>query len=173
MIAKQSVTGLARLSIRKKTGYKTGKVLHNKFKKSIRKLERLTGLKAVDIYTRDDVNSQFAGIEEFLGLIMDAKFLATDSFHGTAFSLIFGTPVMIAARNGEAKINNRIDSILKVVGVENRSLDCLLQNPELIETIDRAEINRKITSFIEKSKRYLIDALEEVRKAGSLDDYNH
>lgn len=142
-------------------------------KKSIKKLERITGLKSFDIYTRDDVNSQFAGIEEFLGFIMNAEFLVTDSFHGTAFSLIFGTPMIITERSGGPKMNSRIDSILKVAGVGNRSLDYLMQNPKSIETINCAEVEEKMNPFIESSKRYLIDALEGVRKVGKLDAYNN
>lgn len=142
-------------------------------KKAIKRLERLTGLKALDIYTRDDVNSQFAGIEEFLGLIMNAEFLVTDSFHGTAFSLIFGTPMIIAERNVTPKMNSRIDSILKIAGVGNRSLDYLMRDISLVGTINYVEVKEKMNPFIESSKRYLLDALEGVRKAGKLDGYNN
>lgn len=143
-----------------------------KLKKSIEKLERLTGLSARDIYTRDNPNSEFAGIEDFLGLIKNADFLITDSFHGTAFSLIFGTPMIIAERNGGPKMNSRIDSILKIAGVGNRSLGYLMQNPQLIKAVDSTEIDKKMRPFVEESKKYLLDAVEEVRKAGKLDDYN-
>lgn len=142
-------------------------------KRSIKELERLTGLKAIDIYTRDDVDSEFAGIEEFLGLIENAEFLVTDSFHGTAFSLIFGTPMIITERNGSPKMSSRIDSILKIAGVGTRLLDCFIQNPNLINDMNYVDIDRRMNSFIANSKKYLLDALADVRKAVKLDDYNN
>ena len=61
-------------------------------KRKIKELEKKTGLKAIDIFTRDDPTSEFASPEAFLDIIYKSEFIITDSFHGTAFSIIFEKP---------------------------------------------------------------------------------
>ena len=104
-------------------------------KRYIKKLEKYYGLKSFDLYTRDDPNSLFCGPAEFIGLIAGAEFVFTDSFHGTAFSLIFERPVVIIDRNASNKkssykMNGRIDNILKLAGLDNRNVQNLMMKKE-------------------------------------------
>lgn len=128
-------------------------------KKAIKKLEKKFGLKAIDAYTRDDRTSYFAGPEDFLGLIQNAEFVFTDSFHGTAFSVIFSRPVVSVERKSANKMNSRIDSLFRLLKVKNRSCDYLLDNMNQIHmTYDCTE---QLDKLIEESKKYLLSALTQ------------
>lgn len=127
-------------------------------KQKIKKLQKITGLKYMDIYSRDDVSSEFAGPECFLGLIENAKFVCTDSFHGTAFSVIFEKPMIIFERDDSQKMNSRIDSLLRICKVTGRSVENILRNPETLYNIDYSK-NNVLRELIHNSKQFLNSAL--------------
>ncbi len=129
-------------------------------KKYIKELEKKTGLKHIDIYTRDNPNSVFAGPEQFLGLIKNAEFLCTDSFHGTAFSIIFKTPMVIFDRKGAYKMNSRIDSILKIAAIGNRDVALFREGDKDICDI-HFDGDGALEKLIGKSKEYLIDEINK------------
>lgn len=53
-----------------------------------------------------------AGPADFLGLIRNAKLVITDSFHATAFSIIFHTPVKVVERlDSMSSMKSRIDTL--------------------------------------------------------------
>ena len=122
----------------------------------------------IDIYTWDNPNSQFAGPNEFLSLIYNCEFLITDSFHGTAFSIIFDKPVIIVDRNAsnkksQYKMNSRIDSILRLVNLDERiKIEEIYKNPRGIFDIkyNRKELNK----LINESKNYLEMTLKKGEK---------
>lgn len=129
-------------------------------KKYIRELEKKTGLRHIDIYTRDNPDSVFAGPEQFLGLIKNAEFLCTDSFHGTAFSIIFKTPMLIFDRKSTFKVNSRIESILNISSIGNRNIDLFIKDKKDIYDIKFDE-DGALEILIEKSKKYLIDEINK------------
>lgn len=57
-------------------------------------------------------------IEHWLKGIMNAKFVITDSFHGTAFSIIFNKPFITITNNSRGV--SRMTSLLKIFNLENR-----------------------------------------------------
>lgn len=61
--------------------------------------------------------SQGIGVYEFLWLISNATVVATSSFHGTAFAVNLGTP-LISLVEKENQEDDRIPSFLKSVGLE-------------------------------------------------------
>ena len=109
-----------------------------------RKLAAEKGLKLYCITRHPDISFIYKGFDkvifdagprEFVGYFSKAKYVITDSFHGTAFSLIFhrnfNTYIAIP------KSSQRIKSLLKVCGLSHRiimdgkeidsSLNCLQQ----------------------------------------------
>jgi hypothetical protein len=66
-------------------------------------------------------NIYTAGPEEFVSLFMNATFVLTNSFHGTAFSINFNIPFYTIPRKNK-KNNSRITSILKLSNLESRLL---------------------------------------------------
>lgn len=92
----------------------------------------------------------------FLSLMKNASFVVTNSFHGTAFSILFNKQFVVAKRK---KYNSRIDSLLTVFGLMNRYVD--LDEHELTKPcIDFREVNRAKTLFIDKSKLFIKESIE-------------
>lgn len=98
---------------------------------------------------------------EFLSLMSNAKFVCTDSFHGTAFALNFNIPFYTFERNyGLAeKQSTRIYSILEKVQMLNR------YEPEIIEdcwSVDFDYANSVLDAERNKARNYLKESLEQI-----------
>ena len=101
---------------------------------------------------------------EFVSLIKNAKFVYTNSFHATAFSAMFNVPcASMIAKTENVKNNNdsrKIDFLTKL-GLED-SLKKSLTEEEIIKLskTDFEKANLELEKFREKSKEYLIKAIE-------------
>ncbi len=95
-----------------------------------------------------------SGPLDFVRLIRDAEFVMSNSFHATAFSLIFHREFCVVNRT-EA-INERMLSLLKQYGLQNRMLD---KQPIPTEVIDYNKVQKMIDEDIAASRAYLHDAL--------------
>lgn len=132
-------------------------------KKQINLLKKKYKMKVVDLYTRDNPDSLFCGPQEFISLIKNAEFVVTDSFHGSAFSVIYSKPLIIIDRNASQKeskykMNGRIDGLLNLLSAGNRTIKFLLQNESLLmKPIDIKKTSLNL--LIEKSKAFLLNAL--------------
>lgn len=62
-------------------------------------------------------------VEQWLKDFQDAKFVITDSFHATVFSILFGKPFIVIG-NKERGLS-RIDSLLKMFGMEGHVVSSL------------------------------------------------
>lgn len=99
-------------------------------------------------------------VEEWLWYFKNAEFIFTDSFHATAFSILFNknfASSMIAGNNG------RIKNILKLTKLENRQLQEISENNiENIAqcTIDYKIVNRIVESLREQSISWLRESLQ-------------
>lgn len=95
-------------------------------------------------------------VEDFLALIDNAKYVITDSFHATAFSINFNTQFIIVY---PGKYSTRLQSILKILDLENR----VAKNEEDISVvennIDFNNVNRIMIEQREKSTKWLKNAL--------------
>ena len=125
----------------------------------IRTYERGYQMKAVDVYSRDNVDAEFAGLEEFLGLVQHAEFVLTDSFHGSAFAIVFQRPMVIVKRDNDPN-NSRVASILQILGIGERDArDIVFQKEKM--PIDYSAVSPKLDAFVEMSKTFLLSALED------------
>lgn len=105
-----------------------------------------------------------AGPKEFVELIVNAKFVCTDSFHGTAFSINMHTPFFVFEREyGSAnKQSERILSILRKVNMLNRYQPIsVVENMSLID-FEYAE--NILDQEREKAYRYINNTITEIRK---------
>lgn len=59
----------------------------------------------------------------FVSLIRDAECVFTDSFHATAFSLIYEKQFFVFRRSGHAAMSGRIHSLLELVNAKHRFCD--------------------------------------------------
>lgn len=103
----------------------------------------------------------FPKTEQWLRAFMDAEFVITDSFHGTAFSILFNKPFIAIVNKKRGA--SRFYSLLKTFGLENRviteeeSIDLSL----IREKIDFVEVNRILNEERERSKIFLKHALND------------
>ncbi len=108
-------------------------------------------------------------IEDWLTYIARAEFVATDSFHGFCFSIIFNKPVIayINPRRGRA----RFESIAQTTNLQHRLITSSEQAIErkLVETpIDYNEVNKLLARETERSRKWLTDALERPMRKTSV-----
>lgn len=71
----------------------------------------------------------------FLGLIQGADCVFTDSFHATAFSIIFNKQFVVFGRSDHPEMLERIRSITMLFNCENRLLADYIQDVECIEKL--------------------------------------
>lgn len=96
-----------------------------------------------------------ATIGEWLGYIMDAEFVVTNSFHGTIFSLLFQKNFFCYSR---PDASSKMRSLCKMLGVEGRFLeDESILNDDAIDYVN--VVNPKIEGMRKESWEYLRDAV--------------
>lgn len=74
-----------------------------------------------------DKNFTDAGPYEFVQLISRSKAFMSNSFHGTAFSIIFHKPVFVFNRHRHP-VNSRMESLMNLFAIE----DCIIESEEQI-----------------------------------------
>ncbi len=86
-----------------------------------------------------DIRDMTSGPREFLGLIDGAAAVITDSFHATAFSLIFSKPFCALPRYKKAAgpSNGRITDLLDAVGLQHH----LSEDPVIIRQLLEAPVD--------------------------------
>lgn len=104
----------------------------------------------------DVINIKAAGPLEFLSLIRYAEFVITDSFHGTAFSIIFEKNFISIPYKGT---ESRFYTMLDVLGLINRIYQGNLKKIE--RNINYNEVGIKLEQQVKKSHEYLKSSLEE------------
>ncbi len=73
-----------------------------------------------EIIELNDKHNDYVGPLEFLYLIANAEFVFTDSFHGTAFSIIFERKFIVFQRNKMYDMSSRITTILNTFCLSHR-----------------------------------------------------
>lgn len=103
----------------------------------------------------------YAPVTSWLRAYMDAKFIVTDSFHGTVFSIIFNKPFIVIAN--EDRGISRFTSILKLFGLEDRLIYSKSElTPELItRPIDFDKVNSIKKMKQRESLSFLTTALKD------------
>lgn len=99
-------------------------------------------------------------VEEYLGLIRDAAYVVTDSFHATAFSLVFKTSFIVIY---PAQASARLRSILKLTDTESRGYDETPPSNAAAEKIDFDNVDRILQEERGKSMLYLSGILCEIK----------
>jgi hypothetical protein len=96
-----------------------------------------------------------AGPREFLGLVSNARFVLTNSFHGTVFSIIFRKPFLGVPHSST---NTRILGLLQTLGLSQRQvidLDSIKNDPSAFEPFDYAPVQEQLNSEVSKSMEFL------------------
>lgn len=149
---------------------------HRKFAE---RLKEKTGYKIVSLNHADeyvkysdefcDESPYNVGPAEWINLIRNAKYVCTDSFHGTVFSLInnvkFFTFERYSNKNSKVSTNSRIYSLLDIMNLKERILKGTENVDDVLNlNIDFGRVNKKLEEFREDSKQFLEKALEKEGK---------
>ena len=105
------------------------------------------------------------GPEHFISLIKNADCVFTDSFHATAFSILFGTKFYVFPRHDKKTkdMSNRINSILNLCCCHELYCDDekKISSSYLNSVYDKISLNRQdLDDKIAFSKKFLIKALD-------------
>ena len=114
----------------------------------VHNLHRKTGLRVCvvnkdikgDILLHKYGNVSSISPEDFLRMLSGAKYVVTDSFHGTAFSILFHKNFYSVVNPRKDNTNSRIKCLLSELGLENRmvsSIDGV--NLDVISNYDEVE----------------------------------
>lgn len=115
-------------------------------------------LKIYSLYKNEYCDKSFEnfGPDVFLSLIKNAEFIVSNSFHATAFSLIYEKEFAVIKR--QEGINSRMVDLLESVGIDERIVDSYQE----FNAIDFNLVKEKLEIEVEKSKDYLKEVLESV-----------
>lgn len=148
---------------------------NSEHRKMAEALKKKTGLKIVTIRHIDDyieADEKFgniavndAGPKEFINMIVNAKYVLSDSFHATIFSTMMHKQFCVFNRfavGSKGSTNSRLDSLLGKLGTEERRVS---ESKEMLEIIDNQvdwnRVDNILKTWIEESKDYLKKAIEE------------
>ena len=99
------------------------------------------------------------GPKEWVGLILHAAYVVTDSFHGTVFSINFNVPFTTLV-NPASNMNSRVMSILTIMQLQDRIIyddDSNLRPKSLV--VDYQKVNDVVRIWRAKSVDYITKAL--------------
>lgn len=132
--------------------------------KTVKKLKELTGYKVVHLNLNaldkfnSDVNIRVADPRDFIGLISKASVVCTNSFHCSAFSVIYKRDFVFCPKH---HANERIENLQEVFGLGN-----VMMTPEKLETLTAEQIHVDYSKadvlggkFIDYSKEFLRKAI--------------
>lgn len=100
---------------------------------------------------------------EFVYLIQHAEFVFTNSFHGTAFSILFNKEFFVFEReitDGTGDMSSRLDTILGTFELESRRVKSA-EYLDFTQHIDYARVNSLLDIERERSYQFLKNAIEE------------
>ena len=98
-----------------------------------------------------------ASPDKWLGLLANADYVLTDSFHGTVFSLVFHKKFMVVTDHKWGK-NNRAKELLDVLDIHDR---CLTDNIRSIDgEVNWADVDIMLARIRDDSMKYLKKVLE-------------
>ena len=132
-------------------------------------LSQKTGLKVIYLNKFKSVkhkNLQYLDpvtADKFVGLIKNAKYVCTNSFHGTAFSVIYHKNFVVETDTCKGK-NIRSEELLKSLGLEKQIL-----NSEGFINIDHKSdwnyVEEKLNEERKKSENYLLSIQQQIKGA--------
>lgn len=119
------------------------------------KLAKEKKLKIYTVFKSDYSDKVIKGMGpiDFISYIKNAEFVISNSFHGTAFSIIFEKQFIVVNRKEE--INTRMRDLLTILKIENRLINENYNFDLINKNIDYTVVNRAIKLKVKSSKEYL------------------
>ncbi|MFT8340693.1 polysaccharide pyruvyl transferase family protein [Clostridium beijerinckii] len=104
--------------------------------------------------------SLFAGPSEWLGLFKNAKYVVTDSFHGTVFSILFNKSFFTEICGQNKGVGSRIENFIEKFGLKDRLVIDGINN-NIDDEIDYIRVNKVLEEEREKSLACLRNILQK------------
>lgn len=98
--------------------------------------------------------ARFLSPQQFVGLFLNAKYIVTNSFHGTMYSIIFNKNFFVELQHSSTAPNSRLTNVLEFYNLMDR-LIIEGKNHKINETIDYSSINKKLARERVKAEQYL------------------
>ena len=124
------------------------------------RIARERNLKIYSVFQLPYAERCFAlsGPQAFLGLVQQADFVLSNSFHATAFSAIFEREFAVVERT--EKINTRMRDLTALLGVPERMLS--VESP-VPSAMDWNDVHHRLAAGIAGSKAYIDKVLGSVK----------
>lgn len=99
------------------------------------------------------------GIEEFLGIVNNAKYIITSSYHGTALSIILKKQFMCVLPKERS---DRIAHLISLLGLQDRmvSEQSIFNDGDALKPIDYVQVTYRLENAIKSSINYLEKTLK-------------
>lgn len=95
--------------------------------------------------------------QDFLSLFANSEYVVTNSFHGVAFSINLNREFSFVPRS---EFNGRIESLLRLTGLENRKIDDIDDICIANSRIEYERVNEILQGERDKAKKYLLKAIK-------------
>jgi polysaccharide pyruvyl transferase WcaK-like protein len=143
------------------------------FKRLVEQVAQRRGLRVITFHKRKHYRNEMrrvpnAGPREFLGLFSKATFVVTNSFHGTAFSIIFKKPFFCVRSDNK---NSRQRDLLNALDIGDRLVvDDSTTDAQVGSEINYAHVEEKLQILREHSIAFLKSALEITKATPNLSE---
>lgn len=125
---------------------------------------RLSKLKSLKIYSISHSNLNYTdrnfinfGPATFVELVKNATCIISNSFHGSAFALLYNKDFFVV--NRADGLNVRMRDLLNKYGLTNRIIGQEVTDEALLTPIDYSKINTQLENDIVFSKKYIINSI--------------
>lgn len=138
---------------------------NEKYYEVINELAKMTGYKIV-YFSKHDLKNKYKGKKEcvyasgpieWVNLLMNAEYVVTTSFHGTALSTILNKEMFIVL----STLPDRLTSLLNITKLTDRIVNDTKDIERLLNSkINWNDVNKILSSEREKSVKWIINAIE-------------
>lgn len=140
-------------------------VVNDRKTRVIEKIAKSTGLRT-EVFSPNKLDV-LPPVEQWLKNFRDAELVVTDSFHGTAFSIMNNTPFIVVEDTYGGV--TRVASLVKQLGLSDRLVAASEANRfdfTKLKPINWDKVNSKLDSLRQASGEWLLDALKTEPRAG-------
>lgn len=128
------------------------------FEKLYNEKEEYKSYQVIDIFDSNTPKQYATTPDEFLWLVHNAVLMITDSFHGTVFSVLFGTPFCSSPRiDCGASMQSRLDSLFEILDIKNNGL--------ITDVKEQKSVYSRLEEYRDISMAYLKNALSNAEKS--------
>jgi len=124
----------------------------------IKRIAKKYNLQIVNIASLSDKKTYTADPSEFIDYINSASLVLTDSYHGSIFSILMGTPFFVFERIGGPSMYSRIRTLLEITKLKNREEKDIDLNKNLLE-MDFSHVQNILNEERKKSFDFLKKAM--------------